>query len=94
MPAITLEDVAFTYPGRGGRSVFQSYQATFTPGVHLLRGFSGCGKSTLLRLIAGYLSPDAGRIQVPDARPPIDPDMFYAKLQHWLSVPRQTPDAA
>ena len=25
---------------------------------------------------------------------PIDPDMFYAKLQHWLSVPRQTPDAA
>jgi ABC-type lipoprotein export system ATPase subunit len=74
VPAITLEDVAFTYPGRGGRSVFQSYQATFTPGVHLLRGFSGCGKSTLLRLIAGYLSPDAGRIQVPDARPPTDRD--------------------
>ncbi|MBL8428983.1 MAG: response regulator [Dechloromonas sp.] len=25
---------------------------------------------------------------------PIDPDAFYAKLQHWLSVPRQTPGAA
>ena len=36
--------------------------------------YSGCGKSTLLRLIAGYLSPDAGRIQVPDARPPTDRD--------------------
>lgn len=80
MPAITLEDVAFTYPGRGGRTVFRNYRAAFEPGVHLLRGFSGCGKSTLLRLIAGYLMPDAGRIRVPDDRAPTDRDYQIRSL--------------
>jgi putative ABC transport system ATP-binding protein len=70
VPAVTLEEVAFTYPGRPGRTVFRGYSRDFQPGVHLLRGPSGCGKSTLLRLIAGYLAPDAGRLTVPGGRTP------------------------
>jgi ABC-type lipoprotein export system ATPase subunit len=34
-------------------------------GITLLKGYSGCGKSTLLRLIAGFLTPDSGRVTVP-----------------------------
>lgn len=80
MSAITLEDIAFTYPGRGGRMVFRRYSGRFVPGVHLLRGYSGCGKSTLLRLIAGYLTPDAGRIVVPGNRTPGDRDFQVRSL--------------
>jgi molybdate transport system ATP-binding protein len=34
------------------------------PGITALFGRSGCGKSTLISLIAGLLSPDAGRVQI------------------------------
>lgn len=37
-----------------------------TPGITALFGRSGCGKSTVIELIAGLLSPDAGRVQVDD----------------------------
>lgn len=35
-----------------------------TPGVVALFGRSGCGKSTLVNLLAGLLTPDAGRIEL------------------------------
>jgi len=71
---VSVEQVAFTYPGRGGSTVFRGHTARFGPGVHLLRGPSGCGKSTLLRLIAGYLPIGGGRIVVPGGRTPEDRD--------------------
>lgn len=37
-----------------------------TPGITALFGRSGCGKSTVIELIAGLLSPNAGRVQVDD----------------------------
>jgi molybdate transport system ATP-binding protein len=37
-----------------------------TPGITALFGRSGCGKSTVIELVAGLLSPDAGRVQVDD----------------------------
>ena len=34
------------------------------PGITALFGRSGCGKSTLISLIAGLMSPDAGKVQI------------------------------
>jgi len=45
--------------------VFKSYSYVFNEGITLIKGFSGCGKSTLLKLIAGYLTPQAGAIELP-----------------------------
>jgi ABC-type lipoprotein export system ATPase subunit len=61
-------DITFRYPGRP--SVFTGYTREFAPGIHILKGYSGCGKSTLLRLLAGYLKPQQGRIQVPGGGAP------------------------
>jgi molybdate transport system ATP-binding protein len=49
-----------------------------TPGVTALFGRSGCGKSTLIALLAGLLTPDAGRIQIGE-------DVLYDSARH-LSV--------
>ncbi len=58
--------------GYGGTPVLTDFSATFSPGLTLVKGFSGCGKSTLLKLIAGYLRPAAGTIELPDQLQPND----------------------
>ena len=45
--------------------VLESFSYTFAQGITLLKGYSGCGKSTLLKLIAGYLKPEEGAIDLP-----------------------------
>jgi len=49
----------------GGRSIIERLDMEVRPGelVSLL-GPSGCGKTTTLRMIAGFLTPDAGSIKV------------------------------
>ncbi|WDG18348.1 ABC transporter ATP-binding protein [Microbacterium sp. Clip185] len=49
----------------GGRTVVDDLHLDIAQGelVSLL-GPSGCGKTTTLRMIAGFLSPDAGRVEV------------------------------
>ncbi|MEU8224828.1 ABC transporter ATP-binding protein [Kribbella sp. NPDC048915] len=49
----------------GGRTIIDDLDLTVQPGelVSLL-GPSGCGKTTTLRMIAGFLTPDAGSIKV------------------------------
>ena len=44
-----LEDVSLEFPAGG---------------LTTLLGPSGCGKTTLLRVIAGFVAPDAGTVQV------------------------------
>jgi molybdate transport system ATP-binding protein len=48
---------------RGDFSLQADFQAP-VPGVTALFGRSGCGKSTLINIIAGLLTPDAGRVQL------------------------------
>ena len=46
-----------------------------------LLGPSGCGKTTMLRLIAGYITPDRGSIEV-DSRPLSTPDAVVPPERH------------
>ena len=48
-----------------GVKVIDGFSHVFRPGITLLKGYSGSGKTTLLKLLAGYLSPDSGRIATP-----------------------------
>ena len=61
---LSLTDVSFAWPGKGG---FGLSCPTFAmaPGERvLLLGSSGSGKSTLLSLICGIVGPQAGRILI------------------------------
>lgn len=52
----------------GGRSIVEDLDLDVAPGeLVCLLGPSGCGKTTTLRMIAGFLTPDSGRILVGDA---------------------------
>ncbi len=62
METIECSDLSFRY---GKEFVFDSFSHSFSSGISLIKGYSGCGKSTLLKLIAGYLHPQKGYIEVP-----------------------------
>jgi len=60
---IRFQNVSYAYTA--DRPVLQDFSMEIPHGITLLKGYSGCGKSTLLRLIAGFLTPDSGRVTVP-----------------------------
>ena len=53
-----------------------------------LLGASGCGKTSLLRIIAGLLSPDAGRITWKEGRRPRETGFVFQEpaLMPWATV--------
>ncbi|MCJ7680762.1 MAG: ABC transporter ATP-binding protein [Candidatus Aminicenantes bacterium] len=60
---IKLEDVSYSYPGT--KAGVSDIDLTIREGELLaVIGASGCGKSTLLKLIAGFLTPNRGNIQI------------------------------
>lgn len=64
-PGLACEDVRHGFVGLDGSRVEALEGVSFRAGAHeflCLVGPSGCGKTTLLKLIAGLLTPDAGRI--------------------------------
>jgi heme exporter protein A len=68
--SVTAQSLAAS---RGGRPVFADVTFAVRSGEALvIRGPNGSGKSTLLRLVAGLLSPAAGKIRI--APPPRDGD--------------------
>ncbi|WP_243773734.1 ATP-binding cassette domain-containing protein [Actinomadura barringtoniae] len=70
--AIELRDVTFAY-GPHAQPVISDLDLSIPAGDHVaVVGPSGIGKSTLAALVAGVLSPDAGRVRV-GGRPPGDP---------------------
>jgi putative spermidine/putrescine transport system ATP-binding protein len=63
MSAVELSGVTFRYPG--SEAGVRDVSLTIERGeLVVCIGPSGCGKTTLLRLIAGFLAPDAGTIQL------------------------------
>jgi iron(III) transport system ATP-binding protein len=62
MASVELVGVAKSY---GGQAAVDGIDLTVPDGALVcLLGPSGCGKTTTLRLIAGFMSPDAGEIRV------------------------------
>lgn len=55
---LEVEGLTFSY---GERQVFESWSTSFGCGATWVQGPNGSGKSTLLMLLAGALSPRAGR---------------------------------
>jgi heme exporter protein A len=52
---------------RGGTRVFDNFDVTLHKGECIeLRGPNGAGKSSLLRLLAGFMSPAGGSLQMPE----------------------------
>ena len=75
---INLQSVSYRYP-QAKLPVFEALDLQLKPGVTLAKGFSGCGKSTLLRLIAGLITPAAGRIVTDSPHPVGSPT--YLRLE-------------
>ena len=69
---VRMEGVGKRY---GDHWAVQDVSLSIRPGeFYTLLGPSGCGKTTLLRLLAGFITPDTGRIVVDDeAIDPIPP---------------------
>ncbi len=66
---VRMEGVGKRY---GDQWAVRDVSLSVRPGeFYTLLGPSGCGKTTLLRLLAGFVTPDTGRIFVDDE--PIDP---------------------
>ena len=66
---VRMENVGKRY---GEQWAVQDVSLSIRPGeFYTLLGPSGCGKTTLLRLLAGFITPDTGRIIVDDEA--IDP---------------------
>lgn len=62
---LQLRDVAFTYPETASRWILDGFDLSIQSGeIIALIGPSGCGKSTVLNLLAGFLLPSRGVVQM------------------------------
>ena len=74
---LLCESVCFSYSGK--QWIFENYNRVFTSGITILKGYSGCGKTTLLKILAGYLSPQRGRVITP--RRKVQADSLYRRKE-------------
>lgn len=65
MSALTIHDLAFTYPGDSFRLAVPALGVP-AGSTLALAGASGGGKTTLLRLMAGLLRPERGEVRLGD----------------------------
>jgi iron(III) transport system ATP-binding protein len=65
MAGITITNLSKSYGGKADGAAVSNLSLEIRDGTFVtLLGPSGCGKTTTLRLIAGYLQPTSGRIQI------------------------------
>lgn len=65
MPAIRLEDVKFSVPGK---DILKGVSFTVNRGeIISVMGMSGCGKTTLLHCLGGLTHPSSGQIYIGDS---------------------------
>jgi ABC-type lipoprotein export system ATPase subunit len=76
---IACEHLFFRY-SRKTDWVINDFSQQFRPGITMIKGASGCGKSTLLRLLAGYLPPSSGRVEMPGGFHPEDREFQRKQL--------------
>lgn len=85
---LRAEKLSFHYPN-AHESIVQELSLTLRARtITALKGASGCGKSTLIRLLAGLLSPSAGRISIGNI--PLASDNA-ARLRSYVSYVPQEP---
>lgn len=91
---IKIRDLARGYTDKEDNaiSVIENCSVEFEPGLlNVVMGKSGCGKSTLAYMVAGYLKPDRGSIEI-DGRKVIEPGpdriMVFQEtaLWPWMTV--------
>ena len=91
---IVVHDLCKAYLDETGRgvNVIEACSVEFEPGhLNVVMGQSGCGKSTLAYLLAGYVRPDRGRIEIDGRRvtgPGPDRVMVFQEtaLWPWMTV--------
>lgn len=65
MSSLHLQGLTLSHDGASA-PLFENFSTTITPGQRIaIVGDNGCGKSSLLRLLAGQISPSAGRLIAP-----------------------------
>jgi len=80
---VSIQTLQHTYAGNPPRRALQDISVEIPSGAFTaIVGPSGCGKSTLLRLVAGLLSPHAGKVFL-NNRPNEDPGV--ARKVAWMS---------
>ena len=90
-PRLVATDLACR---RGDRVLFRSLSLSVNAGEALhITGANGIGKSSLLRIVAGLLTPFAGRVKsegmigLVDERPALDPELPLGKtLDFWRGI--------
>jgi spermidine/putrescine ABC transporter ATP-binding subunit len=90
-PALQLRQLTKRF---GGMTAVDGIDLTVGPGEFVtLLGPSGCGKTTTLNLIAGFLTPDGGEINLAGrsvgSRPPFDRDLGIV-FQDYALFPHMT----
>ena len=65
---ITLKGLSYRYPGSRTEALRAVDLAASSGSVTVVAGESGSGKTTLLRLLAGFVAPERGTIDIGDQR--------------------------